>query len=66
MNRRLALIPFLLLAVIVLLSLIFPTVNKAAAVTDGINAADTAWMITATAFVLIMTPGLAFLRRNGE
>ncbi|MFN8243007.1 MAG: ammonium transporter [Ferruginibacter sp.] len=60
MNRRLALIPFLLLAVIVLLSLIFPTVNKAAAVTDGINAADTAWMITATAFVLIMTPGLAF------
>jgi hypothetical protein len=25
-----------------------------------VNAADTAWMLTATAFVLIMTPGLAF------
>lgn len=28
--------------------------------TAAINFSDTAWMITATAFVLIMTPGLAF------
>jgi len=28
--------------------------------TENINAADTAWMLTSTALVLIMTPGLAF------
>ena len=30
-----------------------------------INRADVAWLITATIFVLMMTPGLSFLRRNG-
>jgi ammonium transporter, Amt family len=28
--------------------------------TEGINAGDTAWMLAATALVLLMTPGLAF------
>lgn len=32
-----------------------------------INVADVAWLITATIFVLMMTPGLSFfLRRHGE
>lgn len=61
MNRRLALIPFLLLAGIAIFSVFFPSVTKpATTASDGVNAADTAWMITATALVLIMTPGLAF------
>ena len=31
-----------------------------------IDPADTGWMLTATALVLIMTPGLAFLWRDGQ
>src|ERR1700709_2641672 len=39
---------------------IFPFTRPAFADTSSINAADTAWMISATAFVLMMTiPGLA-------
>lgn len=62
MTRKKALIPFLLLLAIVLLSLFFPAVTdnslqKAAA---NIDKADTAWMLTAVALVLLMTPGLAF------
>lgn len=61
MNRKKALLPFLLLITIVAVSIFFPTVSKtAAAAPEGINAADTAWMLTAAALVLIMTPGLAF------
>jgi len=29
-------------------------------ITEGVNGADVAWMLTATAFVLLMTPGLAY------
>jgi ammonium transporter, Amt family len=29
-------------------------------VTEGINSGDTAWMLIATALVLLMTPGLAY------
>lgn len=56
-----AFIPFLLLLAIVILSLVFPSVTKnAAAAVAIIDNADTAWMLTASALVLIMTPGLAF------
>ncbi|MBL0144974.1 MAG: ammonium transporter [Chitinophagaceae bacterium] len=59
MNKKLALFPFILLIVIVIISVVLPsgivTNNNA-----EISGADTAWMLTATAFVLIMTPGLAF------
>ncbi|HNA16809.1 MAG TPA: ammonium transporter [Ferruginibacter sp.] len=61
MNRKKALVPFLLLLAIVVLSIVFPAVSKTPAdAPAGINSADTAWMLTAAALVLIMTPGLAF------
>jgi ammonium transporter, Amt family len=61
MNRKLALLPFILLMLIVLATVIFPTADpKAVAETANFSAADTAWMLTASALVLIMTPGLAF------
>ncbi|MCF3111716.1 ammonium transporter [Niabella sp. CC-SYL272] len=60
MTRKLAIIPFALLILIVILSLLFghnPTEIKQFA---EINSGDTAWMLTSAALVLIMTPGLAF------
>lgn len=61
MNRKKALVPFLLLLAIVVHSIVFPAVSKTPAdAPAGINSADTAWMLTAAALVLIMTPGLAF------
>lgn len=51
----------LLLALGVLLLLcLWPAASPAPVTAAAINTADTAWMLTATAFVLIMTPGLAF------
>ncbi len=50
---------FLVLLVAVSIFAVFqPT--PGAIVTDGISAGDTAWMLAATALVLLMTPGLAF------
>lgn len=60
MTRRLALLPFILLITVVVLSLIFPNVPGEVKAYAEINAADTAWMLSATGLVLIMTPGLAF------
>lgn len=61
MSRKLAILPFLLLMLVMIVSVFVPTVSKAdPAAMAGINGADTAWMLTATALVLIMTPGLAF------
>ncbi|WP_181304162.1 ammonium transporter [Rufibacter sp. XAAS-G3-1] len=59
MHTRLSKIPFILLVIAVVLTFIFPSVPSGKAV-EGLNQADTAWMLTATALVLIMTPGLAF------
>jgi ammonium transporter, Amt family len=61
MNRKLALIPFLVLVAVIIVTVIIPggTVNTEKAL-KGINAADTAWMLTSTALVFLMTPGLAF------
>ena len=59
MSKRFAVITFSILILIVILCLIFPNVPGKIN-TDNINAGDTAWMLTATALVLIMTPGLAF------
>ena len=48
------------LAAPICLAAIFPFATPALAETSGISAADTAWMIVATALVLMMTiPGLA-------
>ncbi len=60
MTRRLALLPFILLISVVILSMIFPNVPGEVKAYAEINAADTAWMLSATGLVLIMTPGLAF------
>ena len=61
MNRRLALIPFLLLVVIAIVALFNHSVPATApAAVEGVDTGDTAWMLMASALVLIMTPGLAF------
>ena len=60
MSRKLALIPFTILIAIVALTLIFPGIPAAVYAGPELNSGDTAWMITATALVLFMTPGLAF------
>ncbi|MDX1637706.1 MAG: ammonium transporter [Balneolaceae bacterium] len=43
-----------------MLSLIFPGLPDGTISMDQISAGDTAWMLMATALVLIMTPGLAY------
>lgn len=60
MTRKLAIVPFILLVLVAVLALFFghnPTEIKAH---PQIDTGDTAWMLTAAALVLIMTPGLAF------
>src|SRR5690554_1172682 len=58
METKKSILPFLLLVIVVLLALFFPTLPAGA---EGeIDGADVAWMLTSTALVLIMTPGLAF------
>ena len=52
-------LPSILLAALIAVCLLSPTGNSANT-SSTLNAADTAWMLAATAFVLIMTPGLAF------
>ncbi|RYY95925.1 MAG: ammonium transporter, partial [Chitinophagaceae bacterium] len=58
--QRFSLLPFLALAGVGALCLFFPSLPAGAAPSAAISAADTAWMLTASALVLIMTPGLAF------
>ncbi|WP_423147262.1 ammonium transporter [Rubrolithibacter danxiaensis] len=59
MAKKLSRYPFVLLMIIVVLGLLFPSIPHKS-VSQNINAADTAWMLMSTALVLIMTPGLAF------
>ncbi len=54
-----AIVPFVLLLAVSVLALFYPAVPNTI-VTEGINSGDVAWMLTATALVLLMTPGLAF------
>src|SRR4051794_37208322 len=52
-------IPFLLVATVSLAGVVFRPSPQV--VTGGpLNAGDTAWMLTATGLVLLMTPGLSF------
>jgi Amt family ammonium transporter len=57
-------LPFLLLAAVALAALVVPSGHSAPAVASSpaaaINSGDTAWMLTAAALVLLMTPGLSF------
>lgn len=51
-------INFIVLAILVLLSLF--TASNYTELTSSIDTGDTAWMLVACAFVLLMTPGLSF------
>jgi len=53
-------LPILLLLIVVVLALIFPSAEVVNAAESTIDTGDTAWMLVSTALVLIMTPGLAF------
>jgi len=60
MNSKKSVVPFVFLLVIVLLALFFPSIPTKGVENVTYDAADVAWMLTSTALVLIMTPGLAF------
>ena len=55
-----AYVPFLSLVVLSVLALFVPTGGAALPSEGEINPGDTAWMLTASALVLLMTPGLSF------
>jgi Amt family ammonium transporter len=59
-GKKVYLLPLAILGLLVLLCLCFPSIPAGLTNQDGISIADTAWMLTATALVMIMTPGLAF------
>jgi ammonium transporter, Amt family len=52
-------LPLIIFLIITVLAFLFPSVPTTI-VTEGINSGDTAWMLVATALVLLMTPGLAY------
>lgn len=52
-------VPIAILAAVVVLALVFPSI-PGAIITEGVDTGDTAWMLVASALVLIMTPGLAY------
>ncbi len=52
-------VPLLILLVVAVAGVMMPALPKSI-VTEGINTGDTAWMLCATALVLLMTPGLGF------
>jgi Amt family ammonium transporter len=51
-------INFFVLSIVVLIVLIGS--NSYSGMSSGIDAGDNAWMLVASAFVLLMTPGLSF------
>ncbi|SFC14036.1 ammonium transporter, Amt family [Parapedobacter composti] len=58
MDSKKSAIPFIFLVIVVLLALFYPGIPGGGA--QEFDGADVAWMLTSTALVLIMTPGLAF------
>lgn len=59
-KTKLVIIPVLFLLSLLLLSLLAPGLAGPVTQHPSVSLADTAWMLTATGLVLIMTPGLAF------
>ena len=53
------LLPLLIMLVIGVAGILIPSI-PGPFITDGIDKGDTAWMLIATALVLLMTPGLAY------
>lgn len=60
MNSKKSIVPFVFLLILVVLALIFPAVPLQDVSKAEYDNGDVAWMLTSTALVLIMTPGLAF------
>jgi Amt family ammonium transporter len=54
-----AIVPFVLLLAVSVLAVFIPAVPTTIN-TEGMNSGDVAWMLTAAALVLLMTPGLAY------
>ncbi len=52
-------IPLVILLGLSLIGILMPAIPTQI-VTEGLNSGDIAWMLVATAFVLLMTPGLAY------
>lgn len=59
MAKKLSKVPFILLLLVAIMTIFYPSIPKEIVSVDY-NTADIAWMLSATALVLIMTPGLAF------
>lgn len=49
-----------IMVIISILGVLAPESSELWVMSEGVNMADVAWMITATIFVLMMTPGLSF------
>ena len=58
--KRATPIPFVLLVVLALAALFVKVPASTVPTGDAINSGDVAWMLTASALVLLMTPGLSF------
>src|SRR5690606_12164697 len=58
MESKKSIFTFFMLVVVTLLAFFFPALPGGAE--TEVDGADVAWMLTSTALVLIMTPGLAF------
>src|SRR4051812_33179035 len=58
--KRATPIPFVLLVVLSVVALFVKGHPAAVPVGEGVNSGDVAWMLTASALVLLMTPGLSF------
>jgi len=59
MNRATP-VPFVILVVVALAALFVKVPGAGIGPGEALNAGDTAWMLTASALVLLMTPGLSF------
>ncbi|MBC7388888.1 MAG: ammonium transporter [Opitutaceae bacterium] len=63
MQKKLSIVPFIVLISVSLIALFFPNLPNPTVMAENlknINTGDTAWIITAAALVLLMTPGLAY------
>jgi Amt family ammonium transporter len=59
MTQKLSVVPFIVLILITFIAFMLSMTPPGSIVTDGILDGDVAWMLTSSALVLIMTPGLA-------
>src|SRR5258707_6852361 len=52
--------PFLMLVALAIAALVVKPAHKPTPAGEALNSGDVAWMLTASALVLLMTPGLSF------